>query len=213
MIFMKRALGECHKFHMKWPRVLGPVYHMPFKIGFYRLYNGHNRQYFKKKTHFFWHGRCQWRYVYAPKYYYTCGHTIFMTRRYPLNTSDVIRWIDTYIKCSSVLLNCIWSKTMLDVACNATSSRASRSTDNNYLLRIRIIEESLAWLIYISSYDVAVMQWITSCHKNRMTTRVMTLWRVHVASLTASVSTIRFLVGIIFILKPIKSPLWKRVIW
>ena len=26
----------------------------------------------------------------APKCYYMCGHTIFMTRRYPLNNSDVI---------------------------------------------------------------------------------------------------------------------------
>ena len=29
----------------------------------------------------------------------------------------------------------------------------------------------------ILSYDVAVFQWITSCHKNRMTTRVITLLR------------------------------------
>ena len=35
-----------------------------------------------------------------------------------------------------------------------------------------------------SSYDVAVMLWITSFHKNRMTTRVITLLRVHVTSLT-----------------------------
>ena len=27
----------------------------------------------------------------------------------------------------------------------------------------------------VLSYDVAVFQWITSCHKNRMTTRVITL--------------------------------------
>ena len=47
------------------------------------------------------------------------------------------------------------------------------------------------------SYDVAVIQWITSCHKNRMTTRVITLWRVHVTSLTMSVSLVRFLVEII----------------
>ena len=40
-----------------------------------------------KDTHF-WHGRCQWRY--APKCYYTCGHTIFMAWRYPLNNSYVI---------------------------------------------------------------------------------------------------------------------------
>ena len=43
------------------------------------------------------------------------------------------------------------------------------------------------------AYDVAVIQWITSCHKNRMTTRVITLWRIDVTSLTTSMSTMRFL--------------------
>ena len=42
-----------------------------------------------KKTHC-WHRRWQWRYIYAPKCDYTCGHTIFMTWRYSLNNSDVI---------------------------------------------------------------------------------------------------------------------------
>ena len=37
------------------------------------------------------------------------------------------------------------------------------------------------------SYDVAVIQWKTSCHKNRMTTLVLTLWCVCVTSLTTSV--------------------------
>ena len=55
------------------------------------------------------------------------------------------------------------------------------------------------------SHDVAVIQWITSCHKNCMTTRVITLWREHVTSLTASVSTMRFLIEIMFNLKAIKS--------
>ena len=32
------------------------------------------------------------------------------------------------------------------------------------------------------SHDVAVIQWITSCHKNRMTTRYITFWRVHITS-------------------------------
>ena len=41
--------------------------------------------------------------------------------------------------------------------------------------------------------------------KNCMTTRVLTLWRVHVTSLTTSVLTMRFLIEIMFILKPIKS--------
>ena len=43
------------------------------------------------------------------------------------------------------------------------------------------------------SYDVAVIQWIMSYHKNCMTTRVLTLWRV------------RFLIEILFILHEIKS--------
>ena len=49
------------------------------------------------------------------------------------------------------------------------------------------------------------MQWITSCHKNRMTTCAITLWRVYVTSLTTSVPTMRFLFEITFILKAIKS--------
>ena len=44
------------------------------------------------------------------------------------------------------------------------------------------------------SYGVAVIQWITSCHKNHITTRVIgTLWRVDVTPLTTSVSTMLFL--------------------
>ena len=55
------------------------------------------------------------------------------------------------------------------------------------------------------SYDVVVIQWIMSCHKTRMTTRVITLWRVDVTSLTMSVSTMRFLLEILSIFKAIKS--------
>ena len=55
------------------------------------------------------------------------------------------------------------------------------------------------------SYDVAVIQWITSCHKNRMTTNVIIFLRVHVTSMTTSVSTIRFPIEIMLILKAIKS--------
>ena len=57
------------------------------------------------------------------------------------------------------------------------------------------------------SYDVAVVQWITSCNKNRMPTRVITLWRVDVTSLTTSVSANAFLLDIMIILKAIKSHL------
>ena len=44
----------------------------------------------------------------------------------------------------------------------------------------------------------------TSCQKNRMTTRVITLWRIFVTSLTTSVSTMRFVNEKLFILKAIK---------
>ena len=55
------------------------------------------------------------------------------------------------------------------------------------------------------SYDVAVIQWIKSYHKNRMTTCVITLWCVDLTSLTTSMSTMRFLLEILSILKVIKS--------
>ena len=64
-----------------------------------------------------------------------------------------------------------------------------------------------SWPLNISSvmtplsYDVAVIQCMTSCHKNRMTT----LCRERVTSLTTFVSTIRFLNEIMLILKAIKS--------
>ena len=59
------------------------------------------------------------------------------------------------------------------------------------------------------SYDVAVIQWITSCHKNRMTTLVITLWRERVTSLTTFMSTMRFLNEIMFNLKTLKYHLEK----
>ena len=40
---------------------------------------------------------------------------------------------------------------------------------------------------FILSYDV--FQWITLCHKYRMTTRVLTLLREYVTSLMTSVTT------------------------
>ena len=43
------------------------------------------------------------------------------------------------------------------------------------------------------SYDVTFIQWITLYHKNRMTTRVITLWPVDVTSLTMSMLTMCFL--------------------
>ena len=60
--------------------------------------------------------------------------------------------------------------------------------------------------VFALSYDIAVILWITSCHKNRITTRIIiiTLWSEHVTSLTSS-STMSFLSEIMFILKAIKS--------
>ena len=58
--------------------------------------------------------------------------------------------------------------------------------------------------IYLS-YDVAIIQWITSCHKNSMTTRVIIQWLEYVKSLKTSASAMRFLIEIMFILTAIKS--------
>ena len=60
------------------------------------------------------------------------------------------------------------------------------------------------------SYDVAIIQWIMLCHKNRMTTHEITLWGVQVTSLTMSVSAMCFLVEIMIIVKAIKYHLKKE---
>ena len=44
----------------------------------------------------------------------------------------------------------------------------------------------------ILSYGVAIFLTIMSCYKKHMTAHEITLWRVHVTSLTMSVSTMRF---------------------
>ena len=36
--------------------------------------------------------------------------------------------------------------------------------------------------IWCLSHDITVIQWITLCHKNCMTTRYITFWRIHVTS-------------------------------
>ena len=60
-------------------------------------------------------------------------------------------------------------------------------------------------VVYVDLSDgVAIIHWITSCHKDRKATRVITLWRVLVTSLTTSVSTMRFLLEIMFSLKAIE---------
>ena len=51
----------------------------------------------------------------------------------------------------------------------------------------------------------AVIQWIMSFHKNRMTTRVITLWYVHAMSLTRIVSVMCFLIEMMLFLKAVES--------
>ena len=82
----------------------------------------------------------------------------------------------------------------------------------NFFLRLFLIIAYLYLLItkpsdeyFHLSYDVAVFQWITSCHKNRMTTRVLTLLREYVTSLTTSVTTMLIFIGNISTSKAIKS--------
>ena len=57
----------------------------------------------------------------------------------------------------------------------------------------------------MTSLLFSVIRWITSCHKNRMTIRVITLWRVDLPLLPTSMSTMLFLLEILSILKAIKS--------
>ena len=75
-----------------------------------------------------------------------------------------------------------------------------------FSIRNRIVDTTLSMTLRL---HIAVIQWITSCHKNRMATSVITHWREHVTSLTTSVSTIRFFfvfffVKLKFIMKAIK---------
>ena len=60
-------------------------------------------------------------------------------------------------------------------------------------------------LNFFLSYDVAVFQWITSCHKNHMTTRVITLLRENVTSLTTSATTMLIFIENMSTLRAIKS--------
>ena len=70
---------------------------------------------------------------------------------------------------------------------------------------LRFPSDPVSFALYLHLSYVAAIQWITSCHKSRMTTRVITFWRVCVMSLTTSVSTMRFHIELMFILKAIKS--------
>ena len=69
---------------------------------------------------------------------------------------------------------------------------------------MKLVHPSVLVYAYLL-YEVVVIQWITSCHKNRMTTCVITFWHVHVTSLTTSLSTKRFLIEIMLTLKVLIS--------
>ena len=71
-----------------------------------------------------------------------------------------------------------------------------RMTKQHHLAVTLMTDFSLLYNI-----NVPVMQWITYCHKNHMTTRVITFWRIHVASLKTAVSTMLFLNELMFILE------------
>ena len=78
--------------------------------------------------------------------------------------------------------------------------------ENRSLLSVALCPANMkASLIIILSYDIAVIQWITSCHKNRMSTRVITLWRIYVKPLTTSVSTMHLIIEIMFIINRAKA--------
>ena len=72
-----------------------------------------------------------------------------------------------------------------------------------------------SWEFHLSYYDLTVIQWIMLCHKNRVTTRVITVWCLHVTSLTTSVS-MRFLTEILLTSKAIKfhlkDPMINRIL-
>ena len=79
--------------------------------------------------------------------------------------------------------------------------------DSKHLRQYANLSTLASVFTYLSN-DVAVIQWMRSCHKNHITTRVITLLRVDVRSLIMSVSTMRFLVEIKFALNA-KNPLFK----
>ena len=66
----------------------------------------------------------------------------------------------------------------------------ARYSDKTWTLE-RFHTNNIAYIFL--SYDITVIQWITSCHKNCKTTRVVTIWHERVMSLTVSMSTMRFL--------------------
>ena len=84
MKFMKRAFGEFHKF--SYDKILLIIWSF-FKLDFiaFKVDNCSTERAWLTWT-------SSWRYLFPPKCYITCGHTIFITWRYPLNNSDVIRY-------------------------------------------------------------------------------------------------------------------------
>ena len=88
---------------------------------------------------------------------------------------------------------------------NASPSYVRLSfVSSNAVTSVAVVHSAFCFVLFlILNYHLMSLffQWITSCHKNRMTTRVITLWRVFVKSLTTSVSAMHCLSEIIFILR------------
>ena len=107
---------------------------------------------------------------------------------------------------------------------DAADSEEDQTNSWVVLLRMKTSWKCWYWVSQVSigngtlilqiflSYDVPVIQRIASCYKNRMNTRVITLWWVDATSLTTSVSTMRFLAEIMLILWAIKSHLKSHMI-
>ena len=74
--------------------------------------------------------------------------------------------------------------------CQYTLSPSKESIPNKVVFQIlcvfMVIVKTSSPKIPLS-HDVAVIQWITSCHVTHMTTHAITLQRIHVMSLTTSV--------------------------
>ena len=86
MKFMKQAFGEFHKISYEMIKsVRFCLSYDPFKLDFIvfkvDIISTENAM-------LSWSSL--WCYIYVPKCYVRCGHTIYMTQHYPLNNSDVI---------------------------------------------------------------------------------------------------------------------------
>ena len=91
-----------------------------------------------KKTTHCWHRCCQYRYMYAPKCYYWCNHTISITQHYPLSkrchvTNGVIMMLLFYVVVISSLIFCAATATFSGLW-NGQKTRRWKSAPQQYVL-------------------------------------------------------------------------------